>query len=268
MLYRLEIGLAVRGNVAFADESQMTKAECEEILTKELNALTNCQIVGLRFPFFDEGNKHKTKYRPCVVLYGDQEGPALYLSVYMGAPRSSESVSPPWEIYLKGPGDLAPASAPDSVVDVSKLCGMPEEFHRPGDQVHGKQTWDLFFLNNKDQRSVLSAAQPESLREKIVQTLVEMLRQNPQSYIDSTRELDIGCWVESLELLDGEWCVGLEKYDISEQTGETAVTGTNVDGFDDGFPLCTAVSDILSHDSERLTLSALPISMKTRTCHL
>ena len=214
MLYRLEINPDVRGNVAFVDESQMTKADCEEILTNELKALTNCQIVGLRFPFFDEGNKHKTKYRPCVALYGDPAGPALYLPIYMGVSWCPESASRPWEICLKGPGDLAPASAPDSIVDVSKLCGMPEEFHRTGDQVHGKQTWNLFFLNNDDQRSILSAARPESLREKVVQALIEMIRQKRSSYIDATRELDVGSWVESLELLDGEWCVGLEQYGI------------------------------------------------------
>ena len=72
-----------------------------------------------------------------------------------------------------------------------------------------------------------------------------MLRQNSLSYIDTTRELDVGSWIESLELLDGERCIGLEQYEISGQPGDdpAVVVGTSVDEFDDDeVPLCMSVS--------------------------
>ena len=212
MLYRLELSGSSRASAAFDSEGSLTKDECETILTGALSALVNCQIVAVRFPFFDEENKNKTKYRPCVALWG-AEGPPLYLAIYMGAPRSAQASSLPWEVSLSGPsGDLAPASAPTSIVDVSKVCGMPELYHRPGDGVDGKSTWDLFLLNPKDERTVLTAVQPDKLRAKIIGALRDLLRQNPLTYVDTTRQLDNGSWIESLELIDGEWCVGVEQY--------------------------------------------------------
>jgi len=254
-LYRLELS-TTRETVAFVDDSRFSKDECEVLLMNELEAFPNCQIVGVRFPFFDEGKQHMTKYRPCVALWGSQ-GPALYVSFYMGAPRSSESASYPWEIYLKGKTDLAPSNAPDHILDVTKVCGLPEKYFRPGDVVDGKSTWALFYLNNNDERSVLTASEPELLRGKVLDALVTMLRQSPLSYMDATQELDVGSWVESLELVDGEWCVGLTQYSIDpvEHKVEGAIGAAisdelSGDDADFGVPLVAALSQSRDSDSD------------------
>ena len=86
MLFRLELPGTSRDQMTFADDSQLTELECEAVLKAELDKLPNCQIVGLRFPFFGKESLSKTKYRPCVALYGDK-GAALCLSMYLGAPQ-------------------------------------------------------------------------------------------------------------------------------------------------------------------------------------
>jgi len=55
MLYRLDLSCgSSRASAAFDNERSLTKDECETILTGALSALVNCQIVAVRFPFFDE----------------------------------------------------------------------------------------------------------------------------------------------------------------------------------------------------------------------
>ena len=218
-LYRLEPG----GDrpITFADTTKKSKAECETILKKELEAFPYCQIVGVEFPFFDEGNKDSTKYRPCVALYGEEEGPALFLSIYMGAPRSTEGSAHPWELFLEGgdDGDLYPATAPTSIVDVSKMCAFPTIYDREGTKEHGKPTWNDFYIKSEKIQSLLASTQPKVLRETIIETLIDMMRKNRLSYVDTTRKFDEGSLCKKIVFIDGEYCTKLHEYHYNRSDG-------------------------------------------------
>merc|ERR1712157_609542 len=116
-----------------------------------MSNLTECQIVGVDFPFFD--NLTKVKYRPCVALYGEG-APPLFLSAFVGTPRHAYVRL--WEIILGAPQDLCPKTAPDQLVDVSKLCTMPSHYNIPGARDNGKETWDYFKLPENN-RLILAA---------------------------------------------------------------------------------------------------------------
>jgi hypothetical protein len=59
MLYRLE---ATRKSIEFVDKSRLSEKDCEAILEEQLKDLTECDIVGVEFPFFGPGDLERTKY--------------------------------------------------------------------------------------------------------------------------------------------------------------------------------------------------------------
>jgi hypothetical protein len=203
-LFRLQVD---RSQITFADQTSLGKDECQQLLEELLEKFTACDIVGVDFPFFGPGELNLVKYRPCVVLYGDGVGP-LYLAVYVGTPKEKHKNKRDWEIRLSAPEDIAPDFAALNILDVSKLCCLPEVANFPGLSVHGRQTWDRFFVNEGQQRSALAQVHPSNLRQTVISTLVIMLQNNPyiSSYFDSTIEYDEGSWVQCRKLVDGEWC--------------------------------------------------------------
>jgi len=173
-------------NIQF-DDSRLTKEECEGILLEIMANLTECQIVGVEFPYFD--SLTTAKYRPCIALYGEAL-PPLFLAAFVGAPRMTSNNAPLWEIRLGAPHELSPGDAPDSIVDVSKLVTMPSHYHLPGARDDGKDSWDYFHINATKKRQFLAAVNPAELRQRVIDTLVTMLRQNPLEYVDSTADLN------------------------------------------------------------------------------
>lgn len=254
-LYRLELqGSITRHDVAFVDESCLSKKECEQALLAEVAKYPDCQIVGVEFPKFDEPNMTKGQviYRPSLALYGGDQGPALYIAIFMGKPRASEAASYDWEVHLKAKEDLGPETAALSIMDVSKLCGMPPKYNLPGAKDHGKDTWEFFNIVPHDSRSVLFALNPTALREKAIGTLVSMLRAYPLTYVDTTQELDFGLWMTSRERLGDEWVISREKISVASTMQpadiEPRVSNESEDSEGDSVPLVAALSH--SHDSD------------------
>ena len=136
MSFRLET--MDRSSIEFEDETQLSKNECASLLEEQLEALTECDIVKVRFPFFDLENQDNSeakrgetvtyKFRPCVALYGNS-GPSVYLAICNGKPEQKSLCD--WELALSAPEDVSPDSAPVSVVDVSKMYGLPETYDDP-----------------------------------------------------------------------------------------------------------------------------------------
>ena len=193
-LFRLEKNPS---DVSFVDDSHLSKHECEELLRDVLSSLPECQIVGVQFPCFDQIDK--VKYRPCVALYGDGNTPPLFLAAFStGAPRSGETARYDWEIPLRTPEDITPNTASTQMVDVTKLCTMPTHYNIPGSHLHEEETWHQFQIGEKRKRSFLASTDPSKLRTKIIDCLVDLLRNNAFVYVDSTREIDVGTWVKEL----------------------------------------------------------------------
>jgi len=218
-LFRLE---KPRDEVTFADSTCLSKDDCKNILEDRLIALTSCDIVGVEFPFFDQSEiKQGTfKYRPFVALFGESGVSALYLAVYMGAFRDNSNSLHDVELYLlKAPGDLQPPSAPDSLVDCSKICGFPNSYNRLDSRLHGEATWQRFRVDLNGSKHALSnrlsASNSVALREAVVAELVQLLVDDPIiDYVDTTLEYDIGTMIEYREKDDnGEWCQFRVRYE-------------------------------------------------------
>lgn len=201
-LYRLEI--PDRDNILFEDDSKLSKTECKDLLSDTLYLYPEAQIHAVNFPFFDLGNIDKTKYRPSVCLYGE-DGRAIYLSIYMGAPRAAKSSLYDWEMNISGDDHLFPPEAALSTVDVSKVCTLPDTFDDPGTFSYGTSTFRDFKLDSTNRPKVLVAKNGKELRRHIVMKLEELLLKNPYfEYHDSTRELDVGTEVHARIFLNGE----------------------------------------------------------------
>jgi len=236
MLFRLET--MNRNSIEFEDETQLSKDECASLLEEQLEALTECDIAKVRFPFFDLENQDNSaekpgetvtyKFRPCVVLYGNSR-PSVYLAIYNGKPEQTSLYD--WELALSAPEDLSPDSAPVSVVDVSKMCGLPETYDDPEQEFHGMNTYAPWFMDPVKKRHPIAPVQPGALRGKIVALLMKLLVNNPylDSYFDSTIEHDIGTMVDCKVLINGEWCyrrqvyagpegMSSERHDLAVQT--------------------------------------------------
>ena len=166
---------------------------------------------------FDQ--KDTVKYRPCVALNGDDNTTPLYLVVFMGAPpRSTETASNDWEIHLQSPEDITPNTASTQMVDVTKLCTMPTHYNIPGARLHEEETWDEFRISEKRKRSFLASTEPSKLRSKIIDCLVDLLRNDPYVVVDSTREIDVGTWVKELIWEENEGLsIKMLKYNICEK---------------------------------------------------
>jgi len=210
-LFRLE---KPRQEVTFADSTCLSKDACKTLLEDRLSALTSCDIVGVDFPFFAQGEvaSGHFKYRPCVALYGESGAPALYLAVYVGAFRAGSSSLRDFELYLKAPGDLHPPSAPDHLVDCSKICGFPNTYGSSESILYGEPTWKSFRVDPKGSKhglsNRLSATNSAALRDAVVSKLIQLLVDNPMmiDYVDTTIEYDIGTWVEyRVKDDDGGW---------------------------------------------------------------
>lgn len=210
MLFRLQVN---RSTVKFEDDTQLSKEECATMLQVELAALTECDIVKVPFPYFENANLEAFKYRPCVALYG-VDRPAIYLAIYNGTPKRPERALYDWELALSTLEDLSPDSAIPSIVDVSKMCGLPDTYNDPELPYHGSTTYAPWFLDPSKKRHPVAPKEPEALRAKIVAHLMQLLTKNPyvDSYFDSTIELDIGTWVTRKVLIDGEWAFRREVF--------------------------------------------------------
>ena len=208
MLFRLEVK---REEIVFEDESCITQGERGELLQSLLANLVNCQIVGVDFPFFDDGNLTAYKTRPCVALYSG-EAPPLFLAVYSEAPRID---SEDWVFNLSAPTDIGPSYAPDAMVDISKLCGFPRHVNYPSKRRlhHNKSSFDWLADPENDQ-SRLFAAKPHNLRERIVEGLLNLCNNNPDisNYFDSTIELDGGTQIFRQCFIDGKECIRAEVF--------------------------------------------------------
>ena len=129
------------------------------------------------------------KYQPCIALFGE-DLPPLFLAAFLGAPRMTSN-NALWEIRLGVPQELYPGDAPDPIVDVSKLVTMPSHYHLPGARDDdGKDSWDYFRINDPKKRQFYGAVNPAELRQRIIDTLVTMIRQKPLEYVDSTAGLN------------------------------------------------------------------------------
>lgn len=220
-LYRLELQAPHRENLRFADDSKLNIDQCEKLLRQEFAKFPYYQILAVKFPFFEESaiRSGRAKGRPCVAFFGDGDGPALFISMYMGGINDVQRSKTTMNLAV--PGDVSSTFAEPSFVDVSKLCGIPEEYHRPGDAVaDGNETWRDYEIKDKGQKhnkkkGYLQATSPNELREKIITKLVVLLRESPLEYTDVTQELDIGSMVEQLLFVEGEgWVTELVPYSV------------------------------------------------------
>jgi len=117
----------------------------------------------------------------CHIYYGE-DSPSLLLPAYAGTLTLLPSL---WELHLSAPHDLCPGNAPEYIVDVSKLCIMPSYNSIPESSRDGKESWDYFPIGNLKKHSFLAAMSADALRQRIVETLVSMLRQIPLKPKDS-----------------------------------------------------------------------------------
>lgn len=201
-LYRLEI--PDRDQMIFEDDSKLSKEQCKDLLRDTLNLYPFCQIHAVYFPFFDPGNLNKFKLRPSFCLYGECDQ-AIYLPIYMGAPRAAESSRYDWEMYVSGDDHLFPPEAALSIVDVSKICTLPDTYDDPGNALHGSSTFGDFKLDITKHPKVLVAKSGKELRHHVMMRLDELLLKNPYfEYHDSTCELDVGTEVYARTCLGGE----------------------------------------------------------------
>lgn len=208
MLFRLET--VNRNKIKFEDDTQLSKDECAALLEGQLEALTECDIVKVRFPFYNQSQLHMYKFRPCIALYGTS-GPPIYLAIYNGKPEQKDLRK--WELALCAPEDISPDSAPMSVVDVTKMCGLPEKYDDPEQEHHEMSTYGPWYLQSGKKHHPVAASEPNALRGKVVAQLMQLLQDNPVlDYVDTTIEQDIGTLVNCKVLVDGEWCYSREVY--------------------------------------------------------
>jgi hypothetical protein len=208
-LFRLEID---RNDVVLADETtptRLSRDECKELLDSTLAAYEECQIHGVAFPFFGPDELTTVKTRPAICLYSnDADRPPIYLAMFAGTPRSAQSAAHQWEMTLTAgeDGDLCPAGAGDLLVDLSKVCVLPERYMLgQNDKLNGIETYSSWYLDGPNRHKILTVKSPEDLRRRIVQMLQAILLQNPHlKYKDTTRSLDVGSWVMKYDVLKGE----------------------------------------------------------------
>ena len=100
-------------------------------------------------------------------------------------------------------GDLVPAESPTHLLDLSKMCTLPElHMLEENDVLNGEPTYDSWKISKHKIMQVKNAA---GLRSRVVQQLKTLLLQNPTlDYKDNTREFDVGTWVVRYEVLRGE----------------------------------------------------------------
>jgi hypothetical protein len=204
-LFRLEVD---RNAVAFAadDTQKKGKEECKEILDRALAPYQECQIHGVNFPLFGPDELTIVNSRPCLCLYSnDVNVPSIYLALFAGAPRATEAASHAWEMILTtgDDGELVPPEAPVHMLDLTKMCMLPEHYMLDlNEEMNGKRTFKWWLLGK---HTMLSVKSQTNLRRRVVQELQAMLSQSPfLDYKDTTRELDVGTWVVSHEVLRGE----------------------------------------------------------------
>jgi hypothetical protein len=207
-LFRLEVD---RNAVAFAaDETQKKgKEECEEILDRALAPYQECQIHGVKFPFFGPGELTIVKSRPCLCLYSnDVNVPSIYLALFAHTPGPLSVPRHAWEMILTAgdDGELVSPEAPVHMLDLTKICMLPEHYMLDlNEEMNGKRSFKWWLLGK---HTMLTVKSPTNLRRRVVQELQAMLLQDSfldcLDYKDSTRELDVGTWVVSHEVLRGE----------------------------------------------------------------
>lgn len=229
-LHRLEVP---ESQIAFADNSHLSTDECKKQLEQFFGTLPHCSVVGVEFPFFarEEVLEGFRKTRPCVALYGQPGTPPLYLGAFMGAPRNNHKPSK-FEILLRPREDLLPPTAPETVVDCTKLCSFPEFYDCPGDPFfNGNPTYTDWYVvpNERAKKNVLAASNvvpkvcttnntlkpsnPQKLRKAIVDKLLNLLVHSPHmDYVDTTLKYDIGEMVTFTKVKDGEVCKGKRIY--------------------------------------------------------
>ncbi|CAB9528299.1 expressed unknown protein [Seminavis robusta] len=211
-IFRLEVQ---RQNVELADDSRLSKDACLALLKAKFDQLPYCDIFGVNFPFFAQGEvgEGQNKHRPCVALYGDDDQVPMYIGVYTGAPTDVMAAAKDNQfcLLLKPSTDVLPPTASNQmVVDCAKVCSFPNLYNLPDDYLNGMPTWKKYLSDPSKHESVLSnhlrPANPQSLRNEIIKKMIAILIANPIfDYRDRTLELDIGTMVKGRKLREGEW---------------------------------------------------------------
>ena len=203
-LFRLEVD---RDAVVFADDKtqKKSKEECKGILDRALAPYEECQIHKVSFPFFGQDELTVVKTRPCLCLYSNNPNvPSIYLALFAGSPQAATPAGP-WEMFLAGgdEGDLVPAESPTHLLDLSKMCTLPElHMLDENEFLNGKPTYDYWKITK---HKIMQVEKPSDLRRQVVRQLQTVLLQDPfLEYKDNTRELDVGTWVVRYEVLRGE----------------------------------------------------------------
>jgi len=121
-VFRLEVQ---RQNVEFPNDSRLSKDACLALLKAKFNQLPYCDIVGVNFPFFGQGEvgEGQNKYRPCVALYGDDDEVPMYIGVHMGAPTDAMAAAKDNQfcLLLKPSTDVLPPTASIQMVQLTAL---------------------------------------------------------------------------------------------------------------------------------------------------
>ena len=195
-----------REDLRLTGESNLSKAECADLLRSMLDDLPRCDIVRVDFPFWDRQEILDGLYkdRPCIALFGDDGVPPLFFAAYLETFKEKFE-NEKFVVCLKGSEHFLPEGAGDSYLDYSKIASFPEIYDLPNNRFkHGLATYAPWPVGEDHLRPV----NPTALRQFVVDKLFEMLQSNPHlDYVDTTIQYDIGSEVEGRKLDKfGEWC--------------------------------------------------------------
>ena len=154
-------------------------SDISHILDQALAPYEDCQIRKVSFPFFGQDELTVVKTRPCLCLYSnDPNVPSIYLALFAGAPRAATPAGP-WEMFLAGgdEGDLVPAESPTHLLDLSKMCTLPElHMLDENEFLNGKPTYDYWKITK---HKIMQVKKPSDLLRQVVHQLQAVLLQNP-----------------------------------------------------------------------------------------